>query len=108
MVSNLFPPLAGGLLVRAHIVTFFIHSVVGIIHTLAVHSGYFFCDDNGMHDEHHRKFNVNYGVFGILDWLYGSYVLPPTAMTDDAGSAGGVVATHKSQNKDCGSAKHED
>jgi len=83
-VSNLLPPFAGGLLVRAHVATFFIHAIVGIIHTLAVHSGYFFCDDNGMHDEHHRSFNVNYGVFGILDWLHGSFVLPPTAMTGDA------------------------
>lgn len=99
MVSNLLPPLAGVLIVRAHIATIFIHTIVGIIHTLAVHSGYFFCDDNGMHDEHHRSFNVNYGVFGVLDWLHGSYVLPPTAVSGRAASVENAKAMSKAKDE---------
>ena len=38
--------------------------------------GYWFCDDNGMHDEHHNKFNVNFGVTGMMDKWYGTYQLP--------------------------------
>eukprot|EP00930_Biecheleria_cincta_P057440 TRINITY_DN43370_c0_g1_i1.p1 TRINITY_DN43370_c0_g1~~TRINITY_DN43370_c0_g1_i1.p1 ORF type:complete len:292 (+),score=31.39 TRINITY_DN43370_c0_g1_i1:73-948(+) len=89
VVSNVFPPFAGCVLVRAHFATMSIHTVLGLAHTLAVHSGYFFCDDHGMHDEHHRSFNVNYGVFGVLDWLHGTYVLPPTAAAghDSTGEA---------------------
>jgi len=104
VVSNLLPPFAGIVLVRAHVSTLFIHTIVGIIHTQAVHSGYFFCDDNGMHDEHHRSFNVNYGVFGILDWYYGSYVLPPTAAPNDASVADGAATKQTSTDK----AVHED
>lgn len=108
VVSNLLPPFAGIVLVRAHVATLFIHTIVGIMHTQAVHSGYFFCDDNGMHDEHHRKFNVNYGVFGILDWYYGSYVLPPTAAPNHASVADGATQ-RKSTDTACAlSSVHED
>lgn len=96
-ISNLLPPLAGYLLVRAHFATIAIHSVVGIVHTLAVHSGFFFCDDNGMHDEHHRRFNVNFGVFGILDWLHGSYSLPPTAKPHCANSGNESASVSKNK-----------
>merc|ERR1719343_868805 len=34
MVSNLIPPLACCLLIRAHVATFMIHAVVGLMHTL--------------------------------------------------------------------------
>merc|ERR1712107_827723 len=47
-----------------------------LIHTCLVHSGYWICDDKGMHDEHHRAFDVNYGVRGWMDKLYGTYQLP--------------------------------
>ena len=29
-----------------------------------------------MHDEHHAKFNVNFGVTGMMDKWYGTYQLP--------------------------------
>lgn len=76
IVSNLVPLLAGPLLCGSHAAAVATFASVGYIHTLAVHSGYWFCDDNGMHDVHHEKFNVNFGVTGVLDSLYGSLSLP--------------------------------
>jgi len=64
IISNLAPLLLGPVLCGSHAAAFGVFMSLGIVHTLAVHSGYWLCDDNGMHDEHHRKFNVNYGVMG--------------------------------------------
>jgi|ERR1711971_218 len=84
IVSNIMPLLAGPLLCSSHVASSGVFMSVGIIHTLAVHSGYWICDDNGLHDEHHRKFNVNYGVTGLMDSLYGTYQLPSGAVTSTA------------------------
>ena len=81
LVSNLAPVLLGPVLCQSHAAALAIFLAVGTIHTLIVHSGYWFCDDNGMHDEHHAKFNVNFGVMGLMDSLYGTYQLPPGART---------------------------
>jgi methylsterol monooxygenase len=80
--SNIAPLLAGPLLCRSHTAAIGVYLFVGLIHTTAVHSGYWFCDDNGMHDEHHNKFNCNYGVMGIMDSWYGTYRLPAGAVPD--------------------------
>ena len=38
-----------------------------------VHSGYdFFAGKAKFHDEHHERFNLNYGSIGFLDWLHGT------------------------------------
>ncbi|CAE7633913.1 unnamed protein product, partial [Symbiodinium microadriaticum] len=73
LVSNIIPVLLGPLICRSHAASFGVFLSVGTVHTLAVHSGYWFCDDNGMHDEHHAKFNVNFGVTGMMDKWYGTY-----------------------------------
>ena len=79
LASNLTPVLLGPILCGSHAAALAIFLAVGTIHTLIVHSGYWFCDDNGMHDEHHAKFNVNFGVMGLMDSFYGTYQLPPGA-----------------------------
>jgi len=79
LVSNISPALVGPLLCGSHVAAIGVFSFLGIVHTLAVHSGYWICDDNGMHDEHHAKFTVNYGVTGVLDMWYGTYRLPAGA-----------------------------
>lgn len=79
LVSNIIPVLLGPLICRSHAASFGVFLSVGTVHTLAVHSGYWFCDDNGMHDEHHAKFNVNFGVTGMMDKWYGTYQLPAGA-----------------------------
>merc|ERR1719188_68671 len=76
ILSNVAPLLAGPLLCGSHVVAIAVYLFLGQVHTTAVHSGYWICDDNGMHDEHHAKFNVNFGVTGLMDLLYGTYRLP--------------------------------
>jgi len=86
ILSNIIPLLAGPIICSSHLASLAVFMFVAVIHTVAVHSGYWICDDNGFHDEHHRKFDVNYGVSGLLDTLYGTYQLPPGAViaTGDA------------------------
>merc|ERR1719162_1456137 len=79
ILCNILPFIMGPLLCRSHIIASAIYLFAGTVHTLAVHSGYWFCDDNGMHDEHHKAFNVNYGVTGAMDALYGTLRLPAGA-----------------------------
>merc|ERR1719414_2238839 len=79
ILCNVSPVMVGPVLCGSHVVAISIFVSLGLIHTLAVHSGYWICDDNGMHDEHHAKFNVNYGVMGVLDVLSGTYSLPAGA-----------------------------
>jgi methylsterol monooxygenase len=78
--SNIAPLLAGPILCGSHTSAIGVFFFIGLVHTTAVHSGYWFCDDNGLHDEHHNKFNCNYGVMGILDSWYGTYRLPSGAV----------------------------
>lgn len=80
IVANVGPLLIGPMLCRSHTASITVFLFLGLVHTTAVHSGYWICDDNGMHDEHHAKFNVNYGVSGVLDVWYGTYRLPEGAV----------------------------
>jgi len=79
ILCNVSPLVLGPVLCGSHVVSISVFVFLGIVHTLAVHSGYWVCDDNGMHDEHHAKFTVNYGVLGVLDAWYGTYRLPAGA-----------------------------
>lgn len=79
LAANIFPLIAGPMLCGTHVAVTGAFLVAGLFHTTAVHSGYWICDDNGTHDEHHRLFNCNYGVTGVLDCLHGSYRLPVDA-----------------------------
>jgi len=79
VICNIVPLVAGPVLCGSHVAAIAVFIFLGLVHTLAVHSGYWICDDNGMHDEHHAKFNVNYGVIGVLDMWHGSYRLPAGA-----------------------------
>lgn len=76
VISNLLPAVVGPALCGSHFFFCLLSSGLALLHTLSVHSGYWICDDNGAHDEHHNKFNVNYGITGVLDMLYGTYQLP--------------------------------
>lgn len=88
VISNIAPLIAGPILCGSHIATIGVYLFLGLVHTTGVHSGYWICDDNGMHDEHHNKFTVNYGIVGIMDAWYGTYKLPAGAVgTDQTSSA---------------------
>jgi len=87
IICNSIPAAAGPLLCQTHFVTFLVFVFVSLGHTTGVHCGFWWgTDDNGMHDEHHNKFNVNYGVTGVMDTLYGTYRLPEGATTGRAES----------------------
>eukprot|EP00933_Yihiella_yeosuensis_P018864 TRINITY_DN15381_c0_g1_i1.p1 TRINITY_DN15381_c0_g1~~TRINITY_DN15381_c0_g1_i1.p1 ORF type:complete len:309 (-),score=43.10 TRINITY_DN15381_c0_g1_i1:312-1238(-) len=79
VLCNLTPLVSGPLICGSHIASIGVYIVGGLLHTCAVHSGFWFTDDNGMHDMHHEKFNVNFGVSGFMDVLYGTYQLPTGA-----------------------------
>jgi len=79
LIQGISPLLAGPILCGSHVSAIGIFFFLGLVHTTAVHSGYWFCDDNGMHDEHHHKFNVNFGQIGVMDSWYGTYRLPSGA-----------------------------
>jgi len=57
----------GPVLYQASAVQLGAYMLTGLIHTCLVHSGHWICDDKGLHDEHHRAFDVNDGVHG---WMY--------------------------------------
>lgn len=74
IVSNAAPialPLA---LLNAHVVTGWAFLAGVLFETATVHSGYdFFAGLAESHDEHHRRFTVNFGVLGVLDRMHGTY-----------------------------------
>merc|ERR1719436_66385 len=80
VIANIAPMVAGPILCGSHMAAVGIFVFLFVVHTVGTHSGYWICDDNGMHDEHHRKFTVNYGMLGVMDVWYGTFTLPDGAV----------------------------
>ena len=74
LASSLIPASVGPILTNCHPVTLWTWWFVVISGTLAHHSGYHlpFLPSPEFHDFHHLKFNQNYGVLGVLDYLHGT------------------------------------
>jgi methylsterol monooxygenase len=73
LIANTLPVALPPMLLGSHILTMWGFLVVVLIDTTTVHSGYdFFAGAAKHHDAHHEKFNVHYGVIGLLDWLHGT------------------------------------
>jgi len=77
LLSNILPAALGPSLIKTHIFTQYVYIVVGMIVTLAHHSGYrlplwqgFLQPD--FHDFHHMNFKGNYGTLGIMDYAFGT------------------------------------
>ena len=71
--ANVLPIALSGMLFRSHILSYWVFVASQLVDTATVHSGYdFFGRFAEMHDRHHELFNVNYGVFGLCDWLHGT------------------------------------
>ncbi|CAE8607109.1 unnamed protein product [Polarella glacialis] len=83
ILGNSVPLLVGPLLCGSHIFTTAVWLFTYMAHSCGTHSGFWFCDDHGMHDEHHAKFNVNFGLHGVMDHMYGTLKLP--AQSEAAG-----------------------
>ncbi|GAB6026994.1 Methylsterol monooxygenase 1 [Chamberlinius hualienensis] len=74
IVLNLLSPTIGHLVIGSHVITIWIWTFNCYNLTLHDHSGYHFpfMLSPEFHDYHHLKFNVNFGVFGFLDWLHST------------------------------------
>ncbi|PLN85266.1 putative C-4 methylsterol oxidase [Aspergillus taichungensis] len=73
LVANVLPVSLPGQILHSHILTFWAFVALELVETATVHSGFdFFGGRAKMHDSHHEKFNLNYGVLGLLDWAHGT------------------------------------
>jgi len=72
MLGNLFPIFAGAFLLGSHPVTFVFWIGLGVANALHTHSGYHFpwMAYSLHHDYHHYRIRGNYGVLGLLDWIF--------------------------------------
>lgn len=85
ILANILPISIPPTLLRSHVITFWIFLAIELTETTTVHSGYDFLRGAAKkHDLHHEKFVVNYGTFGLLDWIHGTG-------GKDVGRKGGVV-----------------
>ncbi|KAH8901942.1 fatty acid hydroxylase [Coniochaeta sp. PMI_546] len=73
LVANTLPVALPPMLLGSHIITMWAFLAVVLLDTTTVHSGYaFFAGAARHHDAHHEKFNVHFGVIGLLDWVHGT------------------------------------
>jgi sterol desaturase/sphingolipid hydroxylase (fatty acid hydroxylase superfamily) len=73
VLANTLPIALPPLLLRTHVWTMWAFLGAMLLETCTVHSGYdFLAGAARMHDAHHEKFNLNYGAFGVLDWVHGT------------------------------------
>lgn len=75
VAADLFPVAAGIFLMKCHMSAVLLYITLMTITTLNDHSGYHlpFLHSNELHDYHHLKFNLNYSVYGFLDYIHGTY-----------------------------------
>ncbi len=73
-LSDSIPNKLGPLILGSHPIIVWIWHFVINVYTLNSHSGYHlpFLPSNEDHDFHHKRFNVNYGSTGILDYIHGT------------------------------------
>jgi methylsterol monooxygenase len=65
--------LIPGMILKYHVVSFWAFLTWVLIESVTDHSGYdFFAQKAKMHDLHHEKFMVNFGIIGLLDWVHGT------------------------------------
>jgi sterol desaturase/sphingolipid hydroxylase (fatty acid hydroxylase superfamily) len=73
LLSNTLPISIPPLILRCHVVSFWLFLAVELLETTTVHSGYDFLSGIAKrHDAHHEKFLVNFGAIGFLDWVHGT------------------------------------
>jgi sterol desaturase/sphingolipid hydroxylase (fatty acid hydroxylase superfamily) len=76
VLANIIPIAAPARLFGLHIITFWVFMTCGIAQATIAHCGYetssLFGWKPGVHDAHHELFSVNYGLFGLLDMVYGT------------------------------------
>lgn len=76
ILCNVIPFIAGPILLGAPLLIYKLWFYLGIINILNSHCGYElpFMPSPRFHDLHHKLFNINYGVFTILDNKLKTYM----------------------------------
>ncbi|KAK3385935.1 fatty acid hydroxylase superfamily-domain-containing protein [Podospora didyma] len=72
-LANTLPVALPPLILGTHIIIMWAFLAGVLVETCTVHSGYDFL--GGMakkHDAHHERFNLHFGVIGLLDWAHGT------------------------------------
>jgi sterol desaturase/sphingolipid hydroxylase (fatty acid hydroxylase superfamily) len=73
LLANVLPVALPCILLKSHILTFWIFLAFELFETATVHSGYDFLNGAAKkHDLHHEKFVMNFGALGFLDWMHGT------------------------------------
>lgn len=77
MLVNNCSIFIGPLLFPSHVITYLIFLYLAILSNILSHSGWDFYPklrifSPKFHDTHHLKFNCNYSVFGLMDYLCGT------------------------------------
>jgi sterol desaturase/sphingolipid hydroxylase (fatty acid hydroxylase superfamily) len=74
-LANTLPVALPPVLLGSHIVTMWVFLAVTLVETATVHSGFDFLGGIARkHDAHHERFVGNYGVIGLMDWVFGTGV----------------------------------
>jgi sterol desaturase/sphingolipid hydroxylase (fatty acid hydroxylase superfamily) len=72
-IANTLPISIPPMVLKCHIVSFWVFLAVELLETTTVHSGYDFLSGFAKkHDAHHEKFLINFGTIGLLDWIHGT------------------------------------
>lgn len=74
LLGNLLPIFAGALILGSHPFTLIIWIALAVTNALHSHSGYHFpwMAYSLHHDYHHFRIRGNYGLLGVLDWMFGT------------------------------------
>eukprot|EP01084_Bolivina_argentea_P180643 312095_1 len=74
LLLNLFPFLIGPIVTFAHMDVVYFWTFIAITSAINGHSGFSFpfITESNSHDFHHYNFTGNYGVTGVLDYLFGT------------------------------------
>ncbi|KAL7017929.1 hypothetical protein ACKWTF_010572 [Chironomus riparius] len=74
LLVNLLPLVPGIVIMKCHIATAWIYLIGHMLSSFITHSGYHlpFLNSPEYHDFHHMKFECNYSVLGLMDWIFGT------------------------------------
>ncbi|KAH8678188.1 fatty acid hydroxylase superfamily-domain-containing protein [Xylariales sp. PMI_506] len=73
LLANALPVALPPLLLRTHVLTMWAFLGAMLLETATTHSGYdFFGGAARRHDLHHETSRVNFGAFGLMDWVHGT------------------------------------
>ncbi len=73
LLANMLPVVLPAVMLRVHVWTLWAFLAAVLVETSTAHSGYdFFHGLARMHDAHHERSTLNFGAYGLMDWLHGT------------------------------------